>query len=311
MQELLDKIKAKKDKIKTLLKTDNNKNEYAKWLKYELAYTSNAIEGNTLTRKETVRIIEDRITSSSKPFVYYQEAINHAKAYIYMLELIKNKQNINENELFQIHKLILSGIDDSNAGIYRNCRVSISGSRVILPNPLKVPSLMTEFFEWLNNADKKNPLTAIEAHYRLVKIHPFVDGNGRVARLLMNYILMKENYCPIIIRLIDRKRYIDNIEKYQLYDDGNAYTKFMLSALNRSLKTCINLLDTDKEDTDKSELLSISRFAQYVNLPTSTIRYWVKTKKIKPIMYTVSGYMQFAKHQREEVKEILNPSKTD
>ena len=153
------------------------------WLQLELAYTSNAIEGNTLTRKETAIVIDEKRTSSSKPLVYYQEAVNHANAYNKIIELANQDSDISENDVLNIHRIILSGIDSDNAGFYRNCRVSIRGSRVVLPNPLKVPKLMTELFEWLKNTDKSSPLTAIEAHYRFVKIHPFVDGNGRIARL--------------------------------------------------------------------------------------------------------------------------------
>lgn len=87
------------------------------------------------------------VTSSSKPFVHYQEAVNHAKAFDYIIDILKSNKNITENVVLDIHKKLLSGIDDYNAGFYRNCPVRISGSRVILPNPIKVPNLMRDFFE--------------------------------------------------------------------------------------------------------------------------------------------------------------------
>ena len=305
MEILLNEIYTNKEKMCKLSERPTNSTELVKWMKLELAYTSNAIEGNTLTRKETVRIINENITSSPKPFVYYQEAKNHAKAFDRILELVNNNEDMSESELLNIHKIILSGIDSENAGFYRNCRVSISGSRVVLPNPIKVPMLMGEFFDWLNKQDKTSPLTAIEAHFRFVKIHPFVDGNGRCARLLMNFLLLKAGFSPLIIRPIDRKRYIDNIEKYQLTEVSQSYTKFMLNALNRSIATCINLFDIEREDYEKSDLLTIAKFAKLVNLPVSTIRYWVKTNQIKPVQYTISGYMQFAKSQKAEVETII------
>lgn len=306
MTDILKEIDNNKKKLTDLLKTENNKKVLDKWLKLELAYTSNAIEGNTLTRKETALVIEENITSSSKPFVFYQEAVNHAKAYEQVLKDLQNNVSVSENSVLNIHKTILTGIDDMNAGFYRDCRVSISGSRVVLPNPLKVPDLMKDFFKWLNSADLNNPLTAIEAHFKFVSIHPFVDGNGRCARLLMNFILLKAGYSPIIIRTIDRKRYLDNIEKYQLTNDSTSYTAFMLLALDRSLKMSINALDIENKEPEKEDkILTVSAFAKLANVPVSSIRYWVKIGKLKPIAYTNSGYMQFTQKQVEDVKKII------
>lgn len=144
---LLSKISSKKKKFNKLFSDNKSKEQLYKWLKSELAYTSNNIEGNTLTRKETRLVIEEDITSSSKPFVHYQEAVNHAKAFDYIIDILKSKAIINETVVLDIHKKLLSGIDDYNAGFYRNCPVRISGSRVILPNPMKVPDLMKEFLE--------------------------------------------------------------------------------------------------------------------------------------------------------------------
>lgn len=306
MIDILNNINTKKKMLQKLLKNNNSKKFLNEWLQLELAYTSNAIEGNTLTRKETAIVIDEKRTSSSKPLVFYQEAVNHANAYNKIIELVEQDSEISENDIFNIHRIILSGIDNDNAGFYRNCRVSIRGSRVVLPNPLKVPNLMAEFFDWLKNADKNSPLTAIEAHYRFVKIHPFVDGNGRCARLLMNLLLLKAGYSPIIIRTIDRKRYIDNIEKYQLTDDSTSYTMFMLMSLDRSLRMCIDTIKIDETDIDYDKLLNISQFAKLVNLPVSTIRYWVKVGKLQPVQYSDAGYMKFSKLQVAEVRKIPN-----
>lgn len=297
MQTMKYNITEYKSKLQKLLKKPNNQEVLNKWLKSELAYTSNAIEGNTLTRKETELVIEEHITSSSKPFVFYQEAVNHAKAFERILEVLQNNLVIDENEVLNLHKIILTGIDEYNAGLYRNCMVRIAGSRVVMPNPLKIPDLMNDFFQWLESADKNDFITAFEAHYRLVSIHPFTDGNGRTARLLMNLLLLKADYCPVIIRTIDRKRYLNNLEKSQLTGEITSYNKFMLNALERSLKTMIEAIDIDKKIPSK--LLTISKFAQLAGMPVSTIRYFVRTGKLKPVSYTNSGYMQFAPEQRD------------
>ena len=150
---------------------------------------------------------------------------------------------------------------------------------------------MEQFNHWLTTTDESIVFKAINAHYRLVTIHPFKDGNGRTARLLMNLILMQAGFTPTIIRKIDRKRYLDALEKYQTTGNADSYNNFMLSALNRSLKMALDMLDTTKPDSAK--LVTISKYAKIRGVPASTIRYWVQIGKIKPTTYTDSGYMLF------------------
>lgn len=294
MDKILEEIEKNKQKLQKLLENSNNKKVMYKWLKTELAYTSNAIEGNTLTRKETELVIDDGITSTSKPLQHYIEAVNHAKAFEKIITFLDEDKNINENFILNIHKIILTGLDDDNAGFYRNCRVRISGSTVIMPNPIKVPDLMTNFYNWLSDNMDNEPITAILAHLKFVSIHPFVDGNGRCARLLMNTILLKFGFAPIVIRPTDRKKYLSVVENYQLKGNDKPYLTFMLNLLNRSLKVLITMLDTDI-DLEQNDLLTISKYAKYKNIPISTIRYWIKTGKILPSSYTDSGYMLFKK----------------
>lgn len=303
MQEIRLKIEENKILLQNLLQNKDNQKVLDKWLTTELAYTSNAIEGNTLTRKETEMAIEEKITSGAKPINDYLEAINHAKAFEFIRSSAKNNVKIDENYILQIHKIILSGIDDTNAGFYRSVRVRISGSQTILPNPLKVPDLMSAFSEWLIKKDNDMLLKAIEAHYRLVTIHPFVDGNGRTARLLLNSILLENGYAPIIIRTIDRKRYLSALEAYQTKENKEPYYKFMLSAMNRSLKMMIDMLDIDKVEPHKG-LLTISKFAKLCNVPVSSIRYWMGQGKIRPISFTQAGYALFDKKQKNDVEKL-------
>lgn len=291
MHKLLSEIEENKLKLTKILQNQNNKNEFNKWLKTELAYTSNAIEGNTLTRKETQLVIEENLTSSSKPLRNYIEAVNHAKAFCKILELIDGKSDINERTVLDIHRAILIGLDDINAGFYRNCRVRISCSNTILPNPLKVPELMEDFYKWLNENADIEPFTAIMVHLKFVSIHPFTDGNGRTARLLMNALLLKYGYAPIIVRPTDRKKYLTAIENYQTKNEEETYIKLMLRILNRSMKVAINMFEV--EDMETTKLLTISKYAKLKGVPTSTIRYWVEIGKIKPTSYTDSGYMLF------------------
>ncbi len=291
---MLNEIQNNKNILENLLKNPNNKKMMKSWLISELTYSSNAIEGNTLTKKETELVINENITSSSKPFVFYQEAVNHAKAFNKLIEFVEQNKKIDEKLILDFHRQILVGIDDNNAGFYRNCMVRISGSRVILPNPVKVPLLMADFISWLNKQDLTNPISAIKAHLKFVSIHPFVDGNGRCARLLMNLLLMKAGYSPIIIRPRDRKRYLNAIETAQLTQNEEKYNSLMLKLLNKSMQTVINIIKPLNIEKDE-KLLTISQYAKYTGLSVATIRYRVKHNQITPFTYSESGYMLFKK----------------
>jgi hypothetical protein len=109
----------------------------------------------------------------------------------------------------------------------------------------------------------------------------------------MNLLLMQSGFSPVVIRKIDRKRYLDALEKYQITGNDTAYHNFMLSALNRSLKTAIDMLDINASDISAVKLVTISKYAKIKGVPTSTIRYWVQIGKIKPTTYTDAGYMMF------------------
>lgn len=208
------------------------------WFKVELTYTSNALEGNTLTRRETAIVIEKGITIGGKSIQEHLEAVNHAHALDLIHRLVKAKPScVTQKEILDIHALILKGLDNENSGRYRNIPVRISGSTVVLPNPRKVAELMQSFERWLQAKHHLHPVEfAGEAHYQLVTIHPFVDGNGRTARLLMNLILMMYGYPPIIIRKEDRLAYITALEHAQLGGSKADYQKIIVDGAARSLE---------------------------------------------------------------------------
>ncbi|MDR3156128.1 MAG: Fic family protein [Holosporaceae bacterium] len=271
-----------------------------KWLRVELTYTSNNIEGNTLTRAETALTVEEGFTSGSKPIKDYLEAKNHAEAFDYIVSLVNQGKVNYEDVILKIHSIILNGIDDNNRGRYRNVRVRIAGSDVVLPNPLKVPDLMKNFTEKL---DKKpdSILKAFEAHYKLVEIHPFIDGNGRTARLLMNLILMRAGYLPTVIATIERKRYIASINFRNTKGDVIGYYKYMLRVLKKSLDMYVKMFGKQEIETEQP-LITVGEFAKYCGVPKSTLRYYIRIKKLEPISYTNSGYMLFSKEQAELLK---------
>lgn len=279
----------------------------AEWFRVELTYTSNALEGNTLTRRETALVVEKGLTVGGKSLKEHLEAANHAHALDFIYGLTKRPPaSITENDILHIHNVILKGIDDDNAGHYRNVPVRISGSAVILPNPRKVPDKMQAFIAWLQQADLHPVLLAAEAHYELVTIHPFVDGNGRTARLLMNMILMMSGYPPAIIRPQDRLAYIGALEKAQLGGPKESYLKLITQAASRSLDIYLQAVQNISSDEPlaSSQLLKIGELAKAAGETVPTIRYWTKEGLLEVADVTPSGYHLYAEQMIEWCKRI-------
>lgn len=175
-------------------------------------YNSNAIEGNTLTLAETKAVLLHGVTVSGHPLREHLEAVNHREAWRMMRRLAAAGQPVTEQHVLDLHRIILTGIQTDDAGIYRRDRVRIAGSSLILPNPLKVPELMADFAAGLNVQDVHPVIHAARVHYGLVAIHPFIDGNGRTSRLLMNLLLIRAGYPPALIPVTKRAEYYTVLE---------------------------------------------------------------------------------------------------
>jgi len=277
------------------------------WFKIELTYNSNAIEGNTLSRAETAMIVEKGITVAGKTLQEHLEAVNHAQAFDYIIELISaKKQDITESTILDLHQLILQKIDDTNAGRYRTVPVRIAGSTVIMPNAMKVPELMAEFVSWIQKTDAHSVTTAIDTHYKLVSIHPFLDGNGRTARLLMNLLLIQAGYPPAIIRKEERKEYIESIEKAQLGGSLNNHYTLMYESVNRSLDIYLEALDGNQraKTLTKKPVLKIGELAKLTSESVPTIRHWTKQALLNVAEYTESGYQLYYQDEVEIARKI-------
>ncbi|NQT60981.1 MAG: Fic family protein [Bacteroidetes bacterium] len=212
-------------------------------------YNSNAIEGNTLSLQETEIVINQGITIGGKTVNEHFEAINHMKGIEYLKKIVNRQENLSEEVVKRLHGIILSSISDEEAGSYRRYNVRIVGAHHLPPQAVKVPALMEEFLAWYysNEYTKSVAEIAAEIHYRFVMIHPFIDGNGRVARLLMNLYLMRNGYPPAIILKVDRKRY------YRVLNEANIgtmepYDNFIGRAIERSLILYLNSITPDIGD---------------------------------------------------------------
>lgn len=205
-----------------------------------LTWTSNALEGNSLTESETKVVLEDGLTVAGKPLRDYYEATGHAKAYDAMWELIDPSKPITEADICRLHRLFYTQVDETNAGIYRKQRVFITGSRFTPPPPDKVPAEMTDFVEWMFHADLHPVKLAAEAHRRFVFIHPFIDGNGRVARLLMNLCLLRHGYTLAIVPPVLRVEYIQLLEK--AHTDAEPFNVFIAERVLETQKDILRML---------------------------------------------------------------------
>jgi len=227
----------------------------------ELAYNSNAIEGNTLTLRETRLVIEEGITISGKPLREHFEAINHQKAFDFIEDFVKARTAVTEQSIKNIHKIIMTGIDDEYAGRYRDVNVRILGAIKSPPRFEKVPEKMKEFVEYVvRNPDNLNVIELSAAiHYRLVEIHPFTDGNGRCARLLMNMFLMRHGYPVTMILKVDRKKYYDCLKEADK-ENLKPFTNFIGRNVERSLDL---YLDTFKKGAEYISLSEASKGSPY------------------------------------------------
>ena len=202
----------------------------------EWTYHSNAIEGNTLTLSET-KVVLEGITVGGKKLREHLEVINHKEAILYIEEIIKNHEELSEWQIKNIHSIVLKGILPENAGVYRKENVFISGAEHIPPEYMQVPGQMTELIEWyLGEAQN---LHAVERasilHSQFVKIHPFVDGNGRTARLLLNLELMKDGYVPIVIKKEERLTYYNALDTSHVNGEYSLFVEFVAQILDGTL----------------------------------------------------------------------------
>ncbi|MFH1540698.1 MAG: Fic family protein [Elusimicrobiota bacterium] len=210
-------------------------------------YSSNALEGNSLTETETKVVIEEGITISGKPLKDHLEAIGHSEAYDCIYKL-SERDTIVEKDILSLHKLFCYRIDKENAGKYRKVAVYIQGSDIKLPPPSKVVSLVEDLINKMSEWKKKYHPVEFSAiiHKELVRIHPFIDGNGRTARLLMNLSLLQNGYEIIVIPPILRSDYLNSLQQCDKCNDV-PFINLITSMEYESQRDYLRLLETLNE----------------------------------------------------------------
>jgi len=215
--DLIDALKKELDGYRPL-EADELRN-LKTFFDVDFTYNSTAIEGNTFSYQETKIILLDGITIGGKSVREHLEIINHKEAIDYIEELAHKKTHeLTRTDILNIHSIVLKGIDSKNAGKYRSVPVYTllkNGEKHQFCDPLLITDEMDAFFTWLLSVSEHPLVAAAEAHTRFVSIHPFIDGNGRTARLLMNLILLQSGYVPVIIKNSERAKYLDSLESWQ------------------------------------------------------------------------------------------------
>lgn len=218
----------------------------------EWTYHSNAIEGNTLTLRET-KVVLEGITVGGKSVREHFEATNHRDAISYVEKIVTEREPISEWQIKNIHALVMKGIGGDEAGRYRQENVVIAGASLTPPHFLHLNEEMRDLIAWDRAAIEAHPIMrAAELHTRFVGIHPFVDGNGRTGRLLLNFELMKSGYPPAVIRKEDRLSYYTALDEACTKGDYDKITRMVAAAVQRSLDSYLALI----APTPKAEVRS-------------------------------------------------------
>jgi Fic family protein len=241
----------------------------------EMTYNSNALEGNSLTLKETYLVINEGLTIKGKPLKDHLEAKSHKEALDYLYSLLERGKNNTVSEKFirSLNQIVMQDIDREWAGKYRNSGVVIGGADHKPPEALEIPRLMQNLISWVgdNNKKKIHPVElASILHHKLVYIHPFFDGNGRTSRLAMNIVLMQSGFPLVIVLKNDRKKYYQSLS---LADKGDCvpFVNFIARAVERTLDIYLKILMPDKKGKERfvflAELAKSTKFTEkYLNL---------------------------------------------
>ncbi|MEI7690613.1 MAG: Fic family protein [bacterium] len=233
----------------------------------EMTYNSNAIEGNSLSLKETYWVIQEGLTIKEKPLKDHLEAKNQKEALDFLYQLVDERKRIavNENLIKLLHNLVIFDSDREIAGKYRKGEVAISGSKHIPVRAYKIKPEMAQLITWLQQNKKNHHVVELAAllHYKFVSIHPFWDGNGRTARLIMNVLLMKAGYPLSIILKTDRKKYYRVLERAD-NGDPKPLCEFIARSVIRSLNIYLSSVQTSQNSRDRFiSLENLSKKTKY------------------------------------------------
>jgi Fic family protein len=270
----------------------------------EWTFNSNAIEGNTLTLKETELVVNRGITVGGKSLREHFEAINHLKAVEDLYVYCRKKADLTKDYILKLHRMILKNIDDENAGSFRRHNVRIAGAYNLPPDARKISRLMNGFIKWYYENMHKLPIAdlAAKVHYKLTYIHPFLDGNGRTARLLMNLVLIRNGYPPAVILNLDRKKYYRVLKEADM-GNMNGFNNFIGKSIERSLVICLNsIIPFRKKRKLNQSYVSLKEATKYCSYSQEYLSFIARTGKLSAVKFG-RNWMTTKEAVREYVRD--------
>lgn len=297
-KHIMERIETKKRRLDSLRPfPEVALSKLREYLTVEMTYNSNAIEGNTLSLQETRAILEDGITIGGKSLREHLEVTNHKRA-IDLLDSLVNKRTISEKDILDINATILDRICPNEAGFYRTAAILIKGSHYRPPSAAKVPVLMKDFVKLLNK-ESDNPVEhAAMVHFDFVHIHPFIDGNGREARLLMNLVLMRHGFPPCYVLNAERKRYIASLESAHK-GDLSAFFNIIAKSVERSLDIYLGVIDSGFD----SDYMSLAEAAERCSYSQEYLSLLARKGRLEAIKFG-RKWMISKKALEDYLKEI-------
>ena len=234
----IDEMKAELDRRRPL--TSGELKRLQDEFLVEFTYNSNAIEGNTFTLQETALALEG-VTIDKKPLKDHLEAVGHRDAFLYVVSLVSDKVAISERIIREIHSLVLINKPEDK-GVYRRIPVKIMGAHHEPPQPYLVPVQMERLVADLTRGNRHIIETATLFHLNFEGIHPFIDGNGRTGRLILNLMLMQAGYPPIDIKFADRRKYYSCFDSYYRDNDASPMVNMVGEYVKERLSQYLSLL---------------------------------------------------------------------
>jgi len=240
--DIIDELKKQIDKCRPL--TQGETERFNEEFLVEFTHNSNAIEGNTLTLKETALVLQG-VTIGQKPLKDHMEAIGHRDAFYYVLDIVQKKELFTESTIKKIHSLVLMD-KPADRGIYRKVSVKIGGSLFTPPQPYMIGKMIEDLMFDAQQWQRTKHITEQVAlfHLRFESIHPFIDGNGRTGRLLMNLMLMRQGYPPINIKFSNRQKYYNCFEDYHKTTNPKALVKLVTKLLENEMKNYLKRFES-------------------------------------------------------------------
>lgn len=237
-----ERLLEKRAKLVEIRNSNSEKlfDNFDKAFEVDYAHNSTAIEGNTLTLIETKVLLEDEISVGNKSLREIYEVVNHNKAFAYVKKCISENKQLDEYIVKDIHSILMENI--LVGGVYRNVEVRITGAKHKPPAPSEMYYQIKEFFSNINSKSDLNPIElAAWTHAEFVKIHPFIDGNGRTSRLIMNYQLLRNEFLPVSINTEDRLEYFNLLEEYAVNGNLAPFVDFIAKLEEQQLDEYLSI----------------------------------------------------------------------